>query len=137
MTNLVEDIRTTLREDELAFTDLAVVGDAINIRITDQARVTDAANALRRSVGAPLASAAGGRDVSVNVAADQRLRIAFVPAAFEAEVARAVEQNIEVIRRRIDPLGPQAPAIARPGPDRIFIQAAGEKIGRASCRERV
>jgi preprotein translocase subunit SecD len=126
LTNLVEDVRTTLREDEIAFTDLAVVGDAINIRITDPAKVTDAANALRRSVGAPLASVAGGRDVSVNVAADQRLRIAFVPAAFEAEVARAVEQNIEVIRRRIDQMGTKEPDIARQGKDRIFIQAAGE-----------
>src|SRR5258705_3806110 len=101
LTNLVEDVRSTLHEKEIAFTDLAVVGDAINMRITDPAQVSDAENALRQSVGAPLAGAAGGRDVAVSTAPDQRLRIAFVPAAFEAETARAVEQNIEVIRRRI------------------------------------
>src|SRR5258705_7857987 len=59
LTNLVEDVRSTLRDDEIAFTDLAVVGDAINMRITDPAQVSDAANALRQSVGAPLASTAG------------------------------------------------------------------------------
>jgi len=126
LTNLTEDVRSTLREKEIAFTGLAVVGDAINVRISDPAQVSDAANALRQSVGAPLASTAGGRDVSVSVDPDQRLRIAFVPAAFEAETARAVEQNIEVIRRRIDQMGTKEPDIARQGKDRIFIQAAGE-----------
>ena len=126
LTNLVEDIRSTLREKEITFTGLAVVGDAITVRISDPAQVSDAANALRQTVGAPLAGVAGGRDISISTGADQRLRIAFVPAAFEAEVARAVEQNIEVIRRRIDQMGTKEPDIARQGKDRIFIQAAGE-----------
>jgi len=126
LTNLVEDVRSTLREKDIAFTDLAVVGDAINMRITDPAQVSEASNALRRSVGAPLAGAAGGRDVSVTSQGDQRLRIAFVPEAFAAEVAQAVEQNIEVVRRRIDQMGTKEPDIARQGKDRIFIQAAGE-----------
>ncbi len=126
LTNLVEDVRSTLRADEIAFTDLAVVGEAISMRITDPAQVTAASNSLRRSVGAPLAGAAGGRDVAVTSPGEQRLRIAFVPEAFEAETARAVEQNIEVIRRRIDQMGTKEPDIARQGKDRIFIQAAGE-----------
>ncbi|MDB5424011.1 MAG: secD [Phenylobacterium sp.] len=126
LTNLVEDVRSTLRGDEIAFTDLAVVGDAIGVRITDPAQVSPAANALRRSVGAPLAGAAGGRDVSVSTGPDQRLRVAFVPAAFEAETQRAVEQSIEIIRRRIDQMGTKEPDIARQGKDRIVIQAAGE-----------
>ena len=126
LTNLVEDVRSTLRENEIAFTDLAVVGDSISVRITDPAQVSDAANFLRRTVGAPLAGAAGGRDVAVTTGADQRLRVAFVPAAFEAETARAVEQSIEIIRRRIDQMGTKEPDIARQGKDRIVIQAAGE-----------
>jgi len=126
LTNLVEDVRSTLRDKEIAFTDLAVVGDAIGMRITDPAQVSAAANALRQSVGAPLAGAPGGRDVSVTTAADQRLRIGFVPEAFEAETQRAVEQSIEIIRRRIDQMGTKEPDIARQGKDRIVIQAAGE-----------
>jgi preprotein translocase subunit SecD len=126
LTNLVEDVRSTLRDKEIAFTDLAVVGDAISMRITDPAHVSDAANALRQTVGAPLAGAPGGRDVSVSTAGEQRLRIAFVPEAFEAETQRAVEQSIEIIRRRIDQMGTKEPDIARQGKDRIVIQAAGE-----------
>jgi len=126
LTNMAEDIRTQLRDKQIAFTDLAVAGGAIGLRVTDPSQVNTVVNLLRQSVGAPLPGAAGGRDVNVTAGADQRIRIAFVPEAFDAEAARAVEQNIEVIRRRIDQMGTKEPDIARRGKDRIDIQAAGE-----------
>ena len=126
LTNMAEDIRTQLRDKNIAFTDLAVTGGEINIRVTDPAQVNAAVLDLRNTVGAPLAGVAGGRDVTVTTAADQRVRVAFVAEAFEAETARAVEQSIEIIRRRIDQMGTKEPDIARQGKDRIVIQAAGE-----------
>ena len=85
-----------------------------------------ALNDLRKTLGATLAGVAGGRDVSVSGGPDQRIRVAFVPEAFDAEASKAVEQNIEVIRRRIDKIGTKEPDIARQGKDRIVIAAAGE-----------
>jgi preprotein translocase subunit SecD len=126
LTNLIEDVRTVLREDQIPFTDLAQVSGAISVRITDPGQVTAALNALRQSVGAPLAGAAGGRDVIVSTGPDQRIRVNFAPEALDAEAARAVEQSIEIIRRRIDQMGTREPDIARQGKDRIVIQAAGE-----------
>jgi len=126
LTNMAEDIRTTLHDKQIAFTDLAVSGGEIGLRITDPGQVNDAANALRQTVGSPLAGQAGARDATVSVAADQRLRVAFVQAAFDAEASKAVEQNIEVIRRRIDQMGTKEPEINRQGKDRIVIEAAGE-----------
>ncbi|HEX3364552.1 protein translocase subunit SecD [Phenylobacterium sp.] len=126
LTNMAEDIRTTFRDKNIAFTDLAVTNGEIGVRVTDPAQVTAAANALRGTIGAPLAGTTGGRDVTVSTLADQRIRVAFVPEAFDAEVSRAVEQNIEVIRRRIDQMGTKEPDISRRGKDRIDIQAAGE-----------
>ena len=126
LTNLTEDVRTTLGGANIAFTDLAVVGGQIRLRITDPAQLNAATNALRQTVGAPLAGAAGGRDVRISTGADQRLQIEFVPEAFDAEVASAVEQSIEIIRRRIDQMGTKEPDIARQGKERIVIQAAGE-----------
>ncbi len=126
LNNLAEDIRTTLREKEIAFSDLAVAGGQIGLRVTDQAKVSEAANLLRRTVGTPLAGAAGGRDVTIATAPDQRLRVAFVPEALDAATASAVEQSIEIVRRRIDQMGTKEPDIARQGKDRIVIQAAGE-----------
>jgi preprotein translocase subunit SecD len=126
LTNMAEDVRTTFRDKQIAFTDLAVTNGEIGLRITDPAQVTPALNALRQTIGAPLAGVPGGRDVNVNAGPDQRIRIAFVPEAFDAETSKAVEQSIEIIRRRIDQMGTKEPDISRRGKDRIDIQAAGE-----------
>ncbi|HEY2356528.1 MAG TPA: protein translocase subunit SecD, partial [Phenylobacterium sp.] len=126
LTNMAEDVRTTFRDKQIAFTDLAVTNGEIGLRITDPGQVTTALNALRQTIGAPLAGVPGGRDVNVSAAGDQRIRIAFVPEAFDAESSKAVEQSIEIIRRRIDQMGTKEPDISRRGKDRIDIQAAGE-----------
>jgi preprotein translocase subunit SecD len=126
LTNLTEDVRKTLTDAQVPFTDLGQVSGALSVRITDPGQVTKAQNALRNAVGAPLAGVAGGRDVTVDTQGDQRLSIAFVPEAFDADASRAVEQSIEIIRRRIDQLGTREPNIVRQGKDRIVIEAAGE-----------
>jgi preprotein translocase subunit SecD len=79
LTNLTEDVRKTLTDAQIPFTDLGQVGGALSVRITDPGQVTQAQNALRNAVGAPLAGVAGGRDVSIGAQGDQRLSIAFVP----------------------------------------------------------
>ena len=126
LTNLVEDVRTNLRAQNIAFTGLGVADGAVAVRITDPAQAALASKTLRDTVGAVLAGAAGGRDVTVSTAPDQRIRIAFVPEAMEAQAVRAVEQSIEVIRRRIDELGTREPTIIRQGTNRIVVQAPGE-----------
>jgi SecD/SecF fusion protein len=126
LTNLTEDVRKTLTDAQIPFTGLGQVGGELSARITDPGQVNKAQNALRNAVGAPLAGAAGGRDVSIGTAPGQRLTIAFVPQAFDADAARAVDQSIEIIRRRIDQLGTREPNIVRQGKDRIVIEAAGE-----------
>jgi preprotein translocase subunit SecD len=126
LTNMVEDVRTTLRNEQIDFTDLGQVAGGINVRITDPGKVSEAQNALRRVLATPLPGAAGGQEITVSAQPDQRLRVAFVAEAFDAEAARAVEQSIEIVRRRIDQLGTKEPDIARQGKNRIFIQVPGE-----------
>src|SRR3954454_24512262 len=41
-TNMAEDVRTTFRDKNIAFTDLAVTNGAIGLRITDPNQVNDA-----------------------------------------------------------------------------------------------
>jgi preprotein translocase subunit SecD len=126
LTNLVEDVRTSLRGEQIAFGELREAGGVISVRIADAAKVNDAASLLRRSVGSPLVGAVGGRDISVATRDNQVLEISFVAEAAKADAAMAVEQSIETIRRRIDSLGTKEPTITRQGLDRIVIQAAGE-----------
>ncbi len=126
LNNMTEDVRNTFRDKQIAFTDLVNANGQITLRITDPNQVSDALKNLRQSVGGQLAGVPGGREASVTQLPDQRIRIAFIPEAFDAAASKAVEQNIEVIRRRIDQMGTKEPDIARQGKDRIFIQAAGE-----------
>lgn len=126
LTNMVEDIRTQLGEKQIAFSGLGVSAGAVNVRITDPADVQAAARQLRENIGTALAGVAGGRDVRVSIGADQRLQLTFVPEAFAAEAARAVEQSQEIIRRRIDELGTREPSITRQGLNRIVVAAPGE-----------
>jgi preprotein translocase subunit SecD len=124
--NMVEDVRGNLRDERIVFTDLGVVNGEVLVRITDPAQIPAAARVLRTTIGAPLAGVAGGRDVNVSTTSDQRIRLSFVSAALDAEAARAVEQSIEIIRRRIDELGTREPTIIRQGTNRVVVQAPGE-----------
>jgi preprotein translocase subunit SecD len=126
LNNLTEDVRKTLTDEQIPFTNLGQVGGVLSVRITDPGQVDKAQTVLRGAIGAPLPGAPRGRDVTVDSAGDQRLKIAFAPQALDADASRAVEQSIEIIRRRIDQLGTREPNIVRQGKDRIVIEAAGE-----------
>ena len=126
LTNMVEDVRTALRNDQIAFSELGEAGGIVRVRVTDPSKVDMALSLLRRSVGGPLQGTISGRDVTVNNKGDGRLELSFVAEAARADAAKAVDQSIETIRRRIDSLGTKEPIITRQGYNRIVIQAAGE-----------
>ena len=123
-TNLIEDVRTTLRAEDIAFTDLGQVGQDVTVRITDPGRQNEALNLLRSRLGGAVSE--GGSGLELAAQADQRIRLAFSAQALNAEASRAVDQSIEIIRRRIDALGTREPAIQRQGLDQIVVQAPGE-----------
>ncbi|WP_168075347.1 protein translocase subunit SecD [Caulobacter sp. SSI4214] len=126
LNNMVEDVRTQLRNEQIPFGELGLQGDVVSVRIGDPSRYNDAVNLLRKNIGAPLAGVIGGKDVAVNGKGDNRIELNFVPEAAKADAAKAVEQSIETIRRRIDSLGTKEPSINRQGENRIMIQAPGE-----------
>jgi len=122
-TALIEDVRKTLRDDQIEFTDLGLAGDSVMVRITDPAKVDQAFTGLSRlSTRLP----SGGSDLLVNRAPDQRLRLTYAEQGLRQQEAGAVDQSIEIIRRRIDELGTKEPSITRQGTNRIVVQAPGE-----------
>jgi preprotein translocase subunit SecD len=123
LNNLIEDVRTTLRENRIVFSDLGLTGDQISVRVTDPAQV-DAAYKDLQVLGQPLAS--GGREVTVQTAADQHVRLFISDRAMEQEAIQAVKQEIEIIRRRVDALGTREPNIVQQGATRILVEAPGE-----------
>ncbi|MGH7116731.1 MAG: protein translocase subunit SecD, partial [Stellaceae bacterium] len=96
-------------------TGLAVKGDAIAFNIRDPGRIDDAQQALAKIdpdlTAAILPSGAG--------------TVRFSAAATETRRGLAVNQSIEIIRRRIDETGIKEPTIEQEGQDRILVELPG------------
>jgi preprotein translocase subunit SecD len=123
LTNLVEDTRKTLGEAQIAFTNLNQANGVVQVRITDPAQLATAQAALVK-LGQPMTG--GGRDVSVSSQPDQQLQLRISDQALVMDSSKAVDQSIEIIRRRIDALGTREPNIVRQGVNRIVVEAPGE-----------
>ncbi len=120
---LVEDMRVILNEQRIAFSNLERQDGGFLITITDPARFDAALSALQ-DLARPTST--GVADVAVTRQTNNRIRVAFTDQALSAMGATAVDQSIEVVRRRIDSLGTREPSITRQGTDRIVVQAPGE-----------
>ncbi len=121
--NLVDDVRRTLQEAAITFTGLRVAGDGVSVRIDDAGKVGAASAALAK-LAQPVAST-GVKDLAITQGPDQTIVLRQTPQATQASIAKAVDQTIEIINRRIDALGTREPSITRQGTSRIVIEAAG------------
>jgi preprotein translocase subunit SecD len=124
LNNMVEDVRRDLQTAQIPFTGLGQANGAVTVHITDPAQAPTAYNTLAK-LAQPLAGSTTGRDLTVT-RSDQIITLTPVPEAQRAGAAKAVEQSIEIVRRRIDQLGTREPTIVRQGADRIVVQAPGE-----------
>ena len=123
LSNLVEDVRTQLRGERILYTGLGISGNGVSVRINDPAQITRALRVMGQ-LAVPLPT--GGNTLNVGRGADQRLTLALAEGGLRAAEQQAVEQSIEVIRRRVDALGTREPSILRQGANRIVVQAPGE-----------
>ena len=122
--NLIEDVRVALREGGIATNQLSRETGGAVVTLADPTRQDAAYTALQALVGPTNASGAAERQVQ-RVGPD-RVRLAFTQATLDSMGATAVDQSIEVVRRRIDSLGTREPSITRQGAERIVVQAPGE-----------
>src|SRR6185503_13145231 len=90
-------------------------GDAITFTIRETGRTDEARQALAKS----------DPDLTVEIAGDGSGTMKFGAVATETRRRQAVEQSIEIIRRRIDDTGTKEPTIQREGQSRILVQLPG------------
>jgi preprotein translocase subunit SecD len=124
ITNLIEDVRTNLGGQGVAYSGLGQQGDAIVVHITNAADMDKAFQALAK-LSQPIANSTT-RDINITTQPGQVIQLALSQQALQAEAAKAVTQSIEKIRRRVDELGTKEPSITSQGVDRIVIEAPGE-----------
>jgi preprotein translocase subunit SecD len=132
LTNLQEDIRTTLAKEQIASSDPVLSGNSVRVQVISLAQQPKAMELLR-----PMAQPTTGGGVApfaVTTGVDGTITFSMSDQAAKAEAARAVEQTREVIRRRIDKSGTKEISIVRQGADRIVIEAPGESDPEALKR---
>jgi preprotein translocase subunit SecD len=123
VSNLSEDARQTLSEARIAVTGIVRDGNGVVVTLNNPAQMDPAVTAMRTLLGGGMTV---GADRTVTRQGDNRIRYAFTDAAMTAMGPTAVDQSIEVVRRRIDSLGTREPSITRQGAERIVVQAPGE-----------
>jgi preprotein translocase subunit SecD len=107
-----------LRENELRRTSQERDGNTIRIVFPDEQRAIEAERALRASTDE--------FDFSrTQVGSDYRITATMQEEAIEARRARAIEQNLTTLRRRVNELGVSEPLVQQQGLNRIVIELPG------------
>ena len=126
--NLRDDVRRIVRDEKVAITGgIGVQPRGITFRVPDAAsraklkpkldQLTSATGSMLGSSGAPAYDVVDDNSGTIVVTVTD--------AGVTDKIRRAVEQSIEVIRRRVDALGTTEPSIQREGSDRILVEVPG------------
>jgi protein-export membrane protein SecD len=115
VTDLEETIRATLREPRIGFRNLRAADDGVYVSITDPAQLSQARELIAKAAA----------DLTVETLEENRIRVS-VPEKLrkEREIA-ALNQSIEIVRRRVDEFGTSEPNIQRQGTERIIVELPG------------
>jgi SecD/SecF fusion protein len=125
--NLRDDVRRVLREEKVSITGgIGVLPRGVQLRIPDAAERDKILPKLRQ-LGAPVGAGLTGRvsTLDVNDNGSGLIQISVTDAGIKDRIRRAVDQSIEVLRRRVDALGTTEPNIQRQGDDRILVEVPG------------
>ncbi len=114
MQGLVDQVRTELRTAKFGYTDLGLANGAVHFKLTDTSQNDKVKNILLQ-MDRDLDITGGNGDFTVRVTKDKI-----------AERQRAaMDQSIEIVRRRIDETGTREPSIQRQGDNRIIVELPG------------
>ena len=125
---IADGARTRLRQNNIGYT--AITTDEPNRRVTVRLRdpaQADTAAAQLRDLANPVTASTGATspDIEVASAPDGALTVAVTQAGLQARASGAVDQSVEIVRRRVDETGVAEALVARQGQDRVLVQLPG------------
>ena len=128
--SLRDDVRRVLRESGAGVTGaVAMQARGVQLRPIDKASLDKAMPKLRelsQFLSNPLLGGATARNLEVTEA-DGIIRLILTEQGVNDKIRRAIDQAIEVFRKRLDPDGVKETSIQRQGPERIVVQVPGAK----------
>lgn len=114
LNSMLEAARAALRQEQLGYRNLGVRGGAVAFDLVEPADAQRVREALRDLITGATIQIEGG---TVTIRPTDQ-------AVLDRERS-AVDQSIEIVRRRIDESGTREPLIQRQGRDRIIVQLPG------------
>jgi len=123
--SLADGVRQALRTAQIFYQTLEPQPDQTRIllRIRDASKTDAAVEALKPLISQDAAT--GLPDMAIGSDPDGTITLTLSATALAARATGAVDQSIEIVRRRIDETGVLDPQIARQGQDRIVVQLPG------------
>jgi protein-export membrane protein SecD len=125
LNGLLDAVRQALRPHEIFYTSLQAQPDQDRVLLKlRNATQTDAAVAALKPL-ISIEGPTGTPDLQISGQPDGTVLVTLSPVALNARAQAAVQQSIEIVRRRIDETGVVDPEITQQGSDRIVVQLPG------------
>jgi preprotein translocase subunit SecD len=123
--SLLDGVRQELRPGQIFYSALEAQPDQnrVLLRLRDATRTDAAVEALRKLVNPT--GPTNAPDLAIASTPDGTITLTLSQVALNARATGAVQQSIEIVRRRIDETGVVEPHIAQQGQDRIIVQLPG------------
>ena len=126
--NLVENIRRDFAKEHIGYTGgLGVTGKKIVVHLREPQQTAQAVDILK-ALASPISQSlfdVGQKDITVTPGSDNTITVELSDAAIQEKAQQAVQQSVEIVRRRIDATGINEPSIQIEGRDRILVQLPG------------
>ena len=103
--SLLQESRRVLRDKNIVTTAIRRNGDTVTVALRDAAQ-RDAAVTELRTLSNPVNSGTtiGGSDLNITTPSDNTISVAQTEAGINSHITGAVEQSLEIIRQRVDPV---------------------------------
>ncbi len=127
--SLIDAARSALRGERVRYRFGARGRQSLKVRILREEQREQALELLRGLAnpvsGGVLGVGGGTDDIDLEMAGDGTVTATLTEEAIQEARNAAVEQSIEIVRRRIDETGVREPTIQRQGAERILVQLPG------------
>ena len=129
MQSLTEEVRAALRKERIGYKKLGSRDGVLQVLIREPGQFESARERIREMNGGGMnvLGIIGGSspELDISTPEPQLIEVRLNPEALARRKTSAVQQSIEIVRRRIDELGNREATIQRQGDDRILVQVPG------------
>ncbi|MBM3618198.1 MAG: protein translocase subunit SecD [Alphaproteobacteria bacterium] len=123
---MVITARQILRNEKVAGTSVRQDGEGVIVKFNDEAKAPEIRKLLANIAGDSQSLFATGQvGLDVTELSANELRFQMSEAMVAERVNNAIDQSLEIVRRRIDEVGVAEPSIQRLGQERIVVQLPG------------